>query len=288
MLPPTFPRKFLPLIIAAVAGLAAVAMINAYMQQKAQETQQRIIQREQNMVTVVLAQNDIPAGTAIKESMLKEVRVNKNAAQPRAAASIDRLVDKIAAYPIPRGSQVQISHVSLPEQMASLSMKVPQGKRAVTVTVDNPVGGMIRAGDHVDIVGLVPVPAMGADGKQTIQQSPMPLFQDVLILAIGQDFASGATAKVDAKSSAVVTFALTTQESNLLAFVQEHGKLRLILRAPGDTSQVRPVVPASWDGLFMAVMPEAFQRRAEDEAPKKPQKQVEIYRGLKREIKVIE
>jgi Flp pilus assembly protein CpaB len=172
--------------------------------------------------------------------------------------------------------------------MASLSMKVPQGKRAVTVTVDNPVGGMIRAGDHVDIVGLVPVPAMGADGKQTIQQSPMPLFQDVLILAIGQDFASGATAKVDAKSSAVVTFALTTQESNLLAFVQEHGKLRLILRAPGDTSQVRPVVPASWDGLFMAVMPEAFQRRAEDEAPKKPQKQVEIYRGLKREIKVIE
>jgi Flp pilus assembly protein CpaB len=288
MLPPTFPKKFLPLIIAAVAGLAAVAMINIYMQQKAQETQQRIIQREQNMVTVVLAQNDIPAGATIKEPMLKEARVNKNAAQPRAASSIDRLVDKVAAYPIPRGSQVQTTHVTVPEQMASLAMKVPQGKRAVTVTVDNPVGGMVRAGDHVDIVGLVPVPAMGADGKQIVQQSPMPLFQDVLILAIGQDFASGAASKVDAKSAAVVTFALTTQEANLLAFVQEHGKLRLILRAPGDTGQVRPVVPASWDGLFMTVMPEAFQRRAEEEAPKKPQKQVEIYRGLKRETQAIE
>jgi hypothetical protein len=82
----------------------------------------------------------------------------------------------------------------------------------------------------------------------------------------------------------VITLALSAQEANLIAFVQEQGKIRLILRSPGDT-QVQPVAPASWDTLFRTVMPQAFTQPQEDT---KPQKKVEIYRGLQKEIRTLE
>ena len=82
----------------------------------------------------------------------------------------------------------------------------------------------------------------------------------------------------------MITLALSVHEANLVAFVQEQGRIRLILRSPGDT-QVQPVAPASWDTLFRTVMPQAFTQP--QEAPK-PQKKVEIYRGLQKEIKILE
>jgi len=70
--------------------------------------------------------------------------------------------------------------------------------------------------------------------------------------------------------------------------VQEQGKIRLVLRSPGDT-QTQQVAPASWDTLFRTVMPQAFQQQEKPAAaPVKPKKTVEIYRGLSKEIKTIE
>jgi pilus assembly protein CpaB len=170
-----------------------------------------------------------------------------------------------------------------------LSTKVPKGKRAITVPVDNisSVGGMIRPGDHVDVMGMVPLPAMTADGKQVTQMTTMPLFQDVLVLAVGQEFTNvPGGEKKERVLSPVITLALQPQEANLIAFVQEQGKIRLILRSPEDT-QVQPAMPASWDALLRTVMPQAFQQAGTKEIPK-PKKTVEIYRGLQKEIKTLE
>jgi Flp pilus assembly protein CpaB len=144
---------------------------------------------------------------------------------------------------------------------------------------------MIRPGDHVDLMGMVPIPAMGLDGKQTVQMSTMPLFQDVLILAVGEEFSNVSGGKSSEKMIPAVTLALTPQEANLVAFVQEQGKIRLILRSPEDT-QVQPAVPASWDTLFMTVMPQLFQKQ--EEKPVMRQRKVEIIRGLSKEEKVLE
>jgi len=288
-MPIQLPKKYLPLIVAGVSGLIAVLLINNYVQQKTEEAKKRLISTQQNLSTVVVAKQDIPAGAAIKESMLKEETVYKDMLQPRAAISIDRAIDKITLAPISKGEQVLLNKISLSGQEGSLSMKVPSGKRAITIPVDNisSVGGMVRPGDHVDIVGMVPIPAVNAEGKQVIQMTTMPLFQDVLVLAIGQEFTSIPGAKKEEKAvSAVITLALSVQEANLVAFVQEQGRIRLILRSPGDT-QVQPVAPASWDTLFRTIMPQAFTQPAQQEAPK-PQKKVEIYRGSQKEIKILE
>jgi pilus assembly protein CpaB len=288
MLP--MPKKFLPLIIAGVCGLVAVVLINNYVQQQAEEAKKAAIKRQQNMVSVVVARQDIPSGTAIKETMLEEITLSKNQIQPRAATSMDRVVGRISIAPIDKGEQVLLNKVTISGQEGSLSMKIPSGKRAVTIPVDNisSVGGMIRPGDHVDIVGMVPIPAMNAEGKQVNQLTTMPLFQDVLVLAVGQEFSGASAVKREEKtSSSVITFALSAQEANLITFVQEQGKIRLILRSPGDT-QVQKVPPATWDTLFRTVMPEAYMEKPVVKEVVKPKKTVEIFHGLTKEIKDIE
>ena len=285
-------KKYLPLLIGGVCGLIAVFLINNYIQQKTEEAKKAVAQSQKNLTTVVVAKQDIPAGAVLKESMLGEVTLSRNMVQSRSAVSIDRVVDKIAFAPISKGEQVLLNKVTISGEVGSLAMKVPAGKRAVTVSVDNisSVGGMLRPGDHVDIVGMVPIPAMNADGKQVNQLATMPLFQDVLILAVGQEFMNAQVAKKEERASSaspIITFALSPQEANLIVFVQEQGKIRLVLRSPGDT-QTQQVAPASWDTLFRIVMPQAFQQQEKPAEPLKPKKTVEIYRGLNKEIKVFE
>lgn len=286
-------RRYLPLIIGGVCGLIAVVLINNYIRQQTEEAKKIVAQSQKNLTTVVVAKQDIPAGATIKESMLAETTLNRNMVQPRSAISIDRVVDKVALAPISKGEQVLLNKVTVSGEVGSLAMKVPSGKRAVTVSVDNisSVGGMLRPGDHVDIVGMVPIPTMNAEGKQVNQLATMPLFQDVLILAVGQEFTNVQIARKEEKAtsaSPVITFALSPQEANLIVFVQEQGKIRLVLRSPGDT-QTQQVAPASWETLFRTVMPQAFQQQEKTAAaPLKPKKTVEIFHGLNKEVKVIE
>jgi pilus assembly protein CpaB len=281
------PKKLLPLIVAAVLALIAVFMINQYLAQQAQEAKKRAMAAQKNIGSVVIAKQDIPSGVSLKENMLQEVTVYKDMLQPRAATSIDRVVDKITIAPFSKGEQILMNKVTISGQEGSLSMKIPPGKRAITVTVDNmsSVGGMLRVGDHVDIVGMVPIPVMTADGKQATQMSSMPLFQDVLVLAVGQDFTSVGVRK--GGDSNQITFALSPQEANLITFVQQQGKIQLVLRSPGDT-QVQPVAPASWDMLFRTVMPQAYQDQPEADIEPPKQKKVEIYHGLQKEDKTLE
>jgi len=285
------PKKMIvSLVIAAAAGLIAVFLVNKVIEQKTTQLKESASEMRQNLTTVVIAKKDIPAGTALKENMLQEKTLDKRMLQPRAALSIDRVVDKVAIVSISAGEQVLLNKLTIPGEETSLANKVPKGKRAITIPVDNfsSVGGMIKPGDHVDIVGWVPVQGMAADGKVVTQMTTMPLFQDVLVLAVGQQFTTYATAKKageESRQESMMTLALSPTEANLVSFVQEQGKIRLVLRSPEDT-QLQPVVPANWDTLMRTIMPQAFEQK--EEAPQTPKPKVEIIRGTNREIKSIE
>ena len=280
-------KKFLPLAVAAIAGLVAIFLINAYVSQRTEEAKKIEAQRQASIVTVVVATRDIAAGATLNASMLKEEKMYKNVAQRGSANSIDRVADRITMAPIAKGEQVLLNKITISGEESSLAMKIPKGKRAITLSIDNisSVGGMLRPGDHVDIMGVVPIPEKSSEGKSTVQATTMPLFQNVLVLAVGQDFTTEG-GKNTGNTSPAITFALTPEEANLVTFVQEQmGRLRLILRSPEDAS-VQPATMASWDTLLRTVMPQAFQKPVEQ--PKKAVKSVEIYRGLQKEVRPIE
>ncbi|MCX5695861.1 MAG: Flp pilus assembly protein CpaB [Candidatus Omnitrophica bacterium] len=292
-------RQKIIIIIGVVLALMAVFMTKAYIDQQRQqvidESKKKIASLEKNIskheVKVLIANKDIPRGAAIAAESLETIIIPDQYLQPQAVSSADRILGMVAVVAISKGEQISLSKLVQPRQLGGLAEGTPVGKRAITISVDNisALGGMIKPGDYVDVMALVPVPVQTADGKQVSQMAVMPLFQNVLVLAVGQDTGSISAASAGKKeterrseNSPLITLALGPQEANLIAFVQEQGKLRLTLRSPAD-SQMQATQPASWETLFRYVMPAQNELAKFQDKDAPATEYVEIYRGLSKE-----
>ncbi|MDD2679206.1 MAG: Flp pilus assembly protein CpaB [Candidatus Omnitrophica bacterium] len=286
------------IIIGILLAVAAVFMTKTYIDQQRQqvieEAKKKIANIEQNLpknqVKVLVANKDIPKGAILTAENLNTSIVPEQYLQPQVVSSAERILGMVALLPIAKGEQITLSKLVQPRQTGGLAEGTPVGKRAITISVDSlaGLGGMIKPGDYVDVIALLPVPVTTAEGKQVTQVAVMPLFQNVLILAVGQDTgaASGSAGKKApegerrSENSPLITLALSPQEANLIAFVQEQGKLRLTLRSPADAQVVQPIQAASWDTLFRHILPQQQEARPETQDATGF---VEIYRGLNKE-----
>lgn len=300
------PKQKIIIIIGVVLALMAVVMTKSYLDDQRQivneEAKKKIASIQANIpksqAQVLVATKDIPNGAIIDSDSAEISVVPEQYRQPQAVSSLDRILGMMTVAPIAKNEQITLTKLAQPRQSGGLAEGTPVGKRAITISVDNiaSVGGMIKPGDYVDIISLVPVPTQTPDGKQVNQVAVMPLFQNVLVLAVGQDIgmvrrpsAGGRYVQEEGKKEGVsplITVALSPQESNLIAFVQEQGKIRFTLRSPAD-SRIESTQPASWDTLFRYVMPQQEQsnRTSVKEITSdsvKPE-YVEIYRGLNKE-----
>ncbi|MFA5275702.1 MAG: Flp pilus assembly protein CpaB [Candidatus Omnitrophota bacterium] len=245
-------------------------------------------------VTVLVAKEDIPKGVVINPASIGTKIVPQDYVQPQAVTSFDRITDMITTADIGKGEQISLTKL-VPAKMAgggALSGLTPAGKRAVTIAVDNiaSVAGLVKPGDYVDVLAAIQVPVQVAEGKQEGQLGVLPLFQNVLVLAVNQSSmsvpSSGQTSSRYQKQEEVstqsgnqlITLALAPQEAGLIAFVQEQGKIRLILRSPAD-AKVEQVQPATWETLFRYLMPQTQEAKPAEN----PEDYVEVYRGLNKE-----
>ncbi len=140
--------------------------------------------------------------------------------------------------------------VITPAQQASLAIKTPPGKRAITIQLDSlsAVGGMIGAGDFVDVLAHlnVPNPAEPA-AKETVT---VMVFQNIEVLAVGTSLQSvpGQYPLQQQSTNLNVTFAVEPEETGLLTFAQRNGKLQLVLRSPQEL-ETRMLQAANWQTL---------------------------------------
>jgi pilus assembly protein CpaB len=294
-------KRLIILIIGIVLAFISVFMVKVYLDQQSQalkEQQKKEMETiRANQAAVLVAKQDIPKGTNIDSGMLETAIVPNQYIQPQAATSLDRVSGMIAIAPISTGEQITLSKLShLPQQMGGgLAQLTPVGKRAVAISVDNLASliGMIKPGDYVDVMAMVPVPVKTPEGGREDQVAVIPLFQNVLVLAVGQDVGVPKAPQQDSRYqppqenrelSPFLTLALIPQEASLIAFVQEQGKIRLILRSPADTN-IEVTQPAGWETLFQYLYPQ--QEAQGKPEPKReeppPEEYVEIYRGLNKD-----
>lgn len=298
-------RLFL-LILGAVLALAAVVMVKVYLERERQQISKDITKQtyelsQKNRVTVLVAKKDIPRGSNIDSTSVKEELVPPDFIQPQAVSSLTRTEGMITVVPIAQGEQITLTKLAFPREMGGLAELTPAGKRAITIPVDNiaSLAGLIKPGNYVDAIAMIPVPVETSEGqKPATQLASIPLFQNVLVLAVGQDtgsFEKGESGRYKREiqggkggDSSLITLALSPEEANLIAFVQEQGRIRLTLRSPTD-ALVQQVNPATWETLFRHVMPHMFkdepapQEENIQQEPVAPYGYVEIYRGTSKE-----
>lgn len=213
-------------------------------------------------VPVVVAAVDIPPQTAITAEMVTVKEVPVDIALAGAYIETGEAVGKLTQIQIVANQQLLNSNAIDPATAqavygpdAPLSLVIPQGKRAFAIYVSQvaSVGGLVRAGDHIDLM----VSSEAGSGDAEADAGGLApgvacvAMQDVEVLAIAQTLRragasadSSAIAGVPAVPDAnTMTLAVTPEQTVQLAAVQKSvsdasvGKqMWVVLRPFGDHS----------------------------------------------------
>jgi len=163
-----------------------------------------------NVVEIPWFSNTLPEGAfAIKDDLLNGGR-------------------RVVLSPLKRGEPVLRSKITGPGQRASLASLLDEGKRAVTVSVDDVrgVAGFVLPGDFVDIV------IIADDGSPKRQSYSDILLEHVKVLAIDQVASEGEGQPTVAKA---VTVEVTKEQAQKILLATNIGKLSLILARPVES-----------------------------------------------------
>ena len=209
---------------------------------------------------VVVAAQDIKAGTKITSEMVAISTFPKNAVIADVISDKAVVVGLTARYPLTAGDQISPIKLGQTESNRTFSDVIPEGKRAVSVDVveKTSVGGLIIAGDHVDVIVIGKSTA--ASGGQDVPVS-FTLLQDVEVLSVAQttqepvarldkdgnpiqtDTAAGSISTrpddTDANPKAKsVTLAVSPEDAARLALAGQSYSIYLSLRGTGDDSKI--------------------------------------------------
>jgi len=182
--------------------------------------------------TIVVAASPLPFGTALSEDKLTEMPwAASTLPQGAFATKHDILKDgrRVVLTAVERNEAVLRSKITAPGQRGSLSAILDEGKRAVTVRVDDVrgVAGFILPGDKVDVV------LIRTEGGGNGQSYSDLILQQVKVLAVDQLVHERTEQPTIAKA---VTLEVTAEEAQKVLLATNIGKLSLILRQAATAS----------------------------------------------------
>jgi pilus assembly protein CpaB len=191
---------------------------------------------------------------------------------PNSAASLREIENRVVKVPIPQGNPVLFSMLAPVGTAAGLSGILDDGKRALTVKVDEVTGvaGFIHPGDHVDVL-------MDLSLKGQTDHFSKTILHDVTVLTTGQIWEQ----KGDNKPMVVntVTLELTPEAAEILNLASNNGKIRLALRNRNNKTVAQTA------GVTTSTLMGGIEVKQEDKVavqPVRQDKRVEVIKGLDR------
>ena len=214
-------------IAVALAALAAI-LTSVYV-----VNYKRHVQHGEGKVTVLVAARDIPAGTAgadiIDQKMLKEQTVPRKAVVAGAISSPDQLSQYVATQDVYEGEQVTTRRFAPPREQGIRSL-IKGTQRAYEVSGDSHqlLAGTLKAGDHVDVVGVWNDPDGATHHVSRI------IIRNAFVLS-APAAATGKAPVTSAQDEQSAQLRLTDAQTQKLQWIQEVGQFHLILRAPNGS-----------------------------------------------------
>ena len=224
-------RTLIVLAVAVItAGVAAYGMYNAVQRMPVREV-------EVASVPVVVAAKPIPVGTRLTTDHLKVAAWPARTPVPGAFADPKQLVDRGVIDLLAENEPVTAFKVAGPESGSGLPPVIPEGMRAMSMSVNDVVGvaGFVMPGTRVDVLVSVDDPGEG-NGKEPMART---VVSNVLILTAGTRYDQQAAKDGEPQRSSVVTLALLPEDGERIALASTQGKLSLALRNPADAEQTK-------------------------------------------------
>lgn len=215
------PQRWVMAAVTVAAGVLAAWAARQHIQGRIAQ-----IEAEARVVTVprLVAAYDLAAGTRLEEAYVAIRDIPSEWASSDALAPEDFAAHtySVLAHPLRRGDPILRSHLA-PMKAAPLSSRVPTGRRAITIPVDdiNSLSGMLQAGDLLDLY-------VSFDHGR--RQITAPLLQGVLVLATGGED----DAEDTAKAFSTITLDAGPEDAVKLVAARQAGRITAILRHHRD------------------------------------------------------
>ncbi len=280
-------RGLLMLFIAFIAGLAAVFLATRWMQGQGG-----------NEDRIAVANTDIELGGRISPEMIRMADWPMGSVPAGAFNTATKLEGRVVTVSMQRGEPLIEARLAPIGTKGGLSAVVPQGKRAMTVRVNDVVGvaGFALPGTYVDVM----VNTQDESGQRNDRDHSISkiVLERILVLAVAQEADRDSTKP---KVVNAVTLELTPRDAEMLDLARSVGTLSLVLRNQTDPKAVDVTNGATKAELLGLAKPEpakpaasavtagaAPKRRAEPRtaapvlaaAPAAPRNCVEVIRGL--------
>jgi pilus assembly protein CpaB len=212
------------LVLALVTGLAAAVYAAGWLSQRGGIASNK----------VAVAAVDIELGSKINPQMLSLVDWPTASIPPGAFRDLKELQDRVARVNVLRGDAILERKQAPPGTQGGLSAVIADGKRAMTVRVNDVVGvaGFALPGNYVDVL----VNAQQDRGKgEASKPITITVLEHVLVLAVAQEASRDETKP---KVVNAVTLELSPQDAQKLDLARSIGSLSLALRNQLDKATV--------------------------------------------------
>lgn len=185
---------------------------------------------------VVVAAVDIDLGGRITPQMLTTMDWPAGSVPAGAFSDIKALEERVVKVGVMKGEAVTERKLAPPGSKGGLSAVIAEGKRAMTVRVNDVVGvaGFALPGNYVDVM-VNAQQDKGAGGRDENRQISKTVLEHVLVLAVAQE-----ANRDDTKPRVVsaVTLELSPEDSEKLDLARSVGTLSLVLRNQIDKETV--------------------------------------------------
>src|SRR5512138_3198329 len=219
-------------VVAVLIGVVAVILASQWISQ----------QTKGNVNSVVVARVEVDLGSKITPEMLKTIPWPSGSVPSGAFTDPAALDGRVLRVSIQRDEPILESKLAPVGTKGGLSAVVAEGKRAITVRVNDVIGvaGFALPGNYVDILVNTTDDTHGntaAKGDLTISKT---VLEHILVLAVAQE-----ATRDDTKPKVVnaVTLEVTPEQAEKLDLARSVGSLSLVLRNqidsnPADTTGI--------------------------------------------------
>ena len=223
-------RGIIMFSIALFAAVGAVLIAAKWLQQRSTQVNQ-----------VAVAAQEINMGQKLTSNMFKLVSWPANIMPPESFSDLKKLDGRVTKSSLQMGEPVLATKLAPEGSLGGLSAVIAEGKRAITVRVNDVVGvaGFALPGNFVDII-VNTKQDEGSGNTKTTKEISKIVLEHILVLAVAQEAGRDETTP---KVVNAVTLEVSPEQAEMIDLARSIGDLSLVLRNQAD------VVNAKTEGV---------------------------------------
>lgn len=218
-------RTLIVLGVAILSGLLAVMLAARWLDH----------QSNSGITRIAVAATEISLGQRLTPELVKLVDWPKDSLPPGSHAEIGKLEGRVLKSALQRGEPVLDAKLAPLGTQGGLSAVIAEGKRAITVRVNDVIGvaGFALPGNYVDIIVNTQKEGERSSRDQNISKI---VLEKILVLAVAQEVSRDETKP---RVVNAVTLEVAPDEAEKIDLARSVGSLSLVLRNQVDPNAIR-------------------------------------------------